>query len=430
MSGPSNQGDQNDRDDLSGQGGQNSQSGIDDQSSQSGQGNTGGQVDQNDRSALSGQSNGDEQRNGDGLSNQSNQDSQNNPNSQIGESGQGSQSDQSGQTNQDSQSGESGQGNKSDQSGLNDQSGQSSRGGENGRESATVPNVVGRTDSAARNTLISQGFIVEYRADAFSDTVPKGNVMTQSPTAGVAAYKGDIVTLTISLGKNIPEPILPTAVAVEPANLTLIVGGTQQISAAVLPTNAEDKSISWKSGNTSVASVTNDGVITARAEGTTTITAMSNADNTKIGTCTVTVIKNVEYTVTFDANGGAVAPSSQTVGAGGSIAMPTPTKSCSITFDANGGSVSPSSMSVPCSFNGWYTAAAGGTPVGSGSYAPTGNTTLYAQYSFQSAGALPVPTKDDALFLGWVTADSIAVADSTVITENISLIAMWLELND
>ena len=70
------------------------------------------------------------------------------------------------------------------------------------------------------------------------------------------------------------------------------------------------------------------------------------------------------YTVTYNANGGSVNPSSTTVTPGGSITLPTPNRS-------------------GYSFNGWYTAASGGTKIGNAgaSYTPTSNITLYAQWS-------------------------------------------------
>ena len=72
----------------------------------------------------------------------------------------------------------------------------------------------------------------------------------------------------------------------------------------------------------------------------------------------------IQYTVTYDANGGSVSPTSATVDAGESTTLPTPNRS-------------------NYTFNGWYTAASGGTEIGDAgaSYTPTADITLYAQWS-------------------------------------------------
>lgn len=70
--------------------------------------------------------------------------------------------------------------------------------------------------------------------------------------------------------------------------LTLEVGGTSKLTATVSPGNADNKNITWTSTNSSVASVSADGVVTANSTGTTTI-RVKTADGGKTATCTVTV---------------------------------------------------------------------------------------------------------------------------------------------
>ena len=87
-------------------------------------------------------------------------------------------------------------------------------------------------------------------------------------------------------------PVTPTvnSVTVSPASATLDPNGTQQLTATVDATPASaDKSVTWSSNNPSVATVSESGLVTAVAQGTATITATSNLDNTKSGTCNITV---------------------------------------------------------------------------------------------------------------------------------------------
>ncbi len=63
--------------------------------------------------------------------------------------------------------------------------------------------------------------------------------------------------------------------------------GSIQLYANILPANATDKTITWKSSNKKVATVTNTGLVTGKKLGTCTITA--KASNGMTATCRVTV---------------------------------------------------------------------------------------------------------------------------------------------
>ncbi len=79
-----------------------------------------------------------------------------------------------------------------------------------------------------------------------------------------------------------------TKVTLSPSSLNLTVGNSGKLAATVTPSDATDKTLTWTSSNTSVATVS-DGTVTAKAAGTATITATSV--NGKSGTATVTVTK-------------------------------------------------------------------------------------------------------------------------------------------
>ena len=75
-------------------------------------------------------------------------------------------------------------------------------------------------------------------------------------------------------------------VSLNKTSLTLEVGESYTLVVTVSPSNATDKNITWSSANSSVAAVSG-GKVTAKSEGTTTITA--EVHNGKTATCTVTV---------------------------------------------------------------------------------------------------------------------------------------------
>ena len=78
-----------------------------------------------------------------------------------------------------------------------------------------------------------------------------------------------------------------TSVTLNKEDLNLEVGKTDKLSATVHPVSAADKSITWSSSKTDVASVSSDGTVTAKKAGTAVITA--TATNGKSASCTVTV---------------------------------------------------------------------------------------------------------------------------------------------
>lgn len=71
--------------------------------------------------------------------------------------------------------------------------------------------------------------------------------------------------------------------------LTLQPTETFQLTASVYPWNASDRTVSWSSSDETVATVAPDGTVTALAEGTCTITAVSNLNPDLTASCAVTV---------------------------------------------------------------------------------------------------------------------------------------------
>ena len=77
-----------------------------------------------------------------------------------------------------------------------------------------------------------------------------------------------------------------------PSTADVAVGRTRTLTATVTPDNYTE-TVDWESDNTSIATVTSEGVVTGVATGSTTVRAKSHADNTIKAECTVTVIEDV-----------------------------------------------------------------------------------------------------------------------------------------
>ena len=73
-----------------------------------------------------------------------------------------------------------------------------------------------------------------------------------------------------------PQPVKVTSLTTSTGNLTLEVGQSSKMSVTVNPSNADNKSVTFSSSNSGVATVDGSGNIVAKAAGTTYITAKSN----------------------------------------------------------------------------------------------------------------------------------------------------------
>lgn len=79
-----------------------------------------------------------------------------------------------------------------------------------------------------------------------------------------------------------------TQVRLDKTEELLTVGSKLQLTATVLPENATDRTVKWTSSDDAIATVDGNGQVTALAEGTATISAVSN-DGEKRGSCQITV---------------------------------------------------------------------------------------------------------------------------------------------
>ena len=82
------------------------------------------------------------------------------------------------------------------------------------------------------------------------------------------------------------------SVSVSAEHTTMVVGETQQLTATVLPANTLDKRVRWTSSSTATATVDQNGVVTAQAPGTVTITAQTQDGSDKKGSITLTIERN------------------------------------------------------------------------------------------------------------------------------------------
>ena len=128
---------------------------------------------------------------------------------------------------------------------------------------------------------------------------------TKSNGTGTAYAAGQYVEkMTIANNMNLYaqwEEIKPTGVTIKKdgtatTSITTEANKTIQLTAEVAPGTALDKSVSWTSSDTSIATVDSNGLVTTKTTiGVTTITATCNGDPNVYKECTVAVLVPVQY---------------------------------------------------------------------------------------------------------------------------------------
>ena len=128
-----------------------------------------------------------------------------------------------------------------------------------------------------------------------------GNGKVTAVKAGSATITAKAGNVTASCSVTVKEKTVSvTEVSVNKTTLELTVEGTETLTVAVKPENASDKTVTWSSSDTAVATVDGNGKVTAVKEGTATITATTK-DGGKKAECKVTVkAKTTETTVSLD----------------------------------------------------------------------------------------------------------------------------------
>jgi len=139
------------------------------------------------------------------------------------------------------------------------------------------------TEEAANWSLASGG-----------ESVP-GNQVLENVMSGsqvTATYNGTTKKVkSVKAVKYVP-PVLVSSIVLDKQTAYLAKDSTMTLTASVLPENAADKSYTWSSDNTSVATVNQNGVVTGMAAGTANIIATANDGSGVKDTCVVTVLRS------------------------------------------------------------------------------------------------------------------------------------------
>lgn len=108
-------------------------------------------------------------------------------------------------------------------------------------------------------------------------------------TCTVTATSTDGTNISAECAITVDSKVYVTGIAVEPKRLSLFTGETGELTATIEPADATVPDVVWSSSNEKIATVDQNGKVTAVAPGKAIITAASKDDSSKKATCTVTV---------------------------------------------------------------------------------------------------------------------------------------------
>lgn len=93
---------------------------------------------------------------------------------------------------------------------------------------------------------------------------------------------------------------LVNGIVLNSEDISLFIGNTVQLTVNVLPENAANKTLVWASSDENIATVNNDGMVTAVGVGEAIITATANDGSDVSATCMVRVIPTLAESLTID----------------------------------------------------------------------------------------------------------------------------------
>lgn len=141
------------------------------------------------------------------------------------------------------------------------------------------------------------------KGDEWSSSAP--DVASVDADGLVTAHKPGTAVITVTTGDGnftasctVSVRIPVTGVELDRDTLKLAVGGTEQLTATVLPESATDKSLTWSSSDPDVASVNADGLVTAHMPGEAVITVTSAEGPS--AECLVRVLYPINVPDTYD----------------------------------------------------------------------------------------------------------------------------------
>lgn len=188
-----------------------------------------------------------------------------------------------------------------------------------------IPRLVTSVSMSQSSASLLPDESVQLSATVSPSDATNQSVMWQSSNTNVATVSSDgmvvakgvgtcVITATAADGSGksatcqvTVSPRLATSVTLNTTSASVVRGKTLQLTATVLPVNATNRSVTWETSDSNIATVDNDGKVTGKVIGSTTITATTTDGTLLTASCLVSVkpqcdVNNDGYVDVFDVN--------------------------------------------------------------------------------------------------------------------------------
>ena len=185
----------------------------------------------------------------------------------------------------------------------------------NAGETKQLTKTIAPEDTTNKNVTWSSSneSVATVTEDGLIKAIAKGTAVITATAEDGSDVKG---TCTVTVTENAtPKIIKVSSIAITPKSVSLKKGAASQLRASIAPSNATNKAVLWASNKSSVASVSQSGLVRAISAGTATITVTTRDGSRKSAVCTITVtddsakqpeikdgetyeVENCSYTVT------------------------------------------------------------------------------------------------------------------------------------
>ena len=168
-----------------------------------------------------------------------------------------------------------------------------------GSNTVTYAQIFGENIPDAKGILCpAVGGVADKSASALTAAA-----LTGSGLSSITIFASDLegaprsTTGLVNYGAVEKTNILVTKITISGAPASMKIGATATLKATVTPSNATNKAVTWKSSNTSIATVDTNGKVTAKKPGTVTITATAKDRSGVKADCKITVLPLVSKIV-------------------------------------------------------------------------------------------------------------------------------------
>gem|GEM_PF-2464897 len=173
-------------------------------------------------------------------------------------------------------------------------------------KTVSLPTINGKVTvklGGQQTTISCSGYTVKWKlgknASKYGITISGGKVKAgDRPNNDEPAYITATVTMngstySVDVQVKVIRPVTGVVISNPPKDNIINLGEKYTLEARVLPDDATDKTVTWTSSNTKIATVSSKGVVTAKKGGTVTITVKTN-DGGFTAKCKLTVYVHAE----------------------------------------------------------------------------------------------------------------------------------------